>query len=184
MPSLCAFGLFDAARGTVCSGVDRSSSGTWRRGAKMPWANSPAFCPVCSGVGLQRGASARLPAVLSAQGRWVVALQFPPFLPAVGNFCPPPRLLRKLLALSPQVIFHHVALKSWALLGAERDPLTPSYLWRGDPETSSMSRRGQPFPGGHRSTGTWWPNASVGGGSEISDCRAMKVTSYFLQRVR
>lgn len=106
-------------------------------------------------------------------------------LPPCGwKLLPPPRLLRKLLSLSPQVIFHHVALKSWALLGGGRDPLTPSYLWRGDPETSSMSRRGQPFPGGHRSTGTWWPNASVGGGSAISDCRAMKVTGYFLQRVR
>lgn len=61
-----------------------------------------------------RGASICLSAVLSTQGRWVVALQFPPFLSVVGNFSLPARLLRKLLSLSPQVIFHHVALKSWA----------------------------------------------------------------------
>lgn len=50
--------------------------------------------------------------------------------PAVGNFSP--LLLRKLLLLSPQVIFHHVGLKSWAVLGegrGEQDTLTPSYLW-------------------------------------------------------
>lgn len=140
--------------------------------------------PFAPGSGCREGPAPAclLSSPLKAVGLWPCS-----FLPSslrLETSAPPPRLLRKLLALSPQVIFHHVALKSWALLGAERDPLTPSYLWRGDPETSSMSRRGQPFPGGHRSTGTWWPNASVGGGSEISDCRAMKVTSYFLQRVR
>ena len=126
----------------------------------------------------------RLSSPLKAVGLWPCS-----FLPSSLRLetSPPPRLLRKLLSLSPQVIFHHVALKSWALLGegrGEQDPLTPSYLWRGGPETSLMSKRGQPFPGGHLSIGIRWLNTSLGGGSEISGCHAVKVTSCYLQRVR
>lgn len=132
----CAFRLFDAAWGAVapCSGVDRSSLPTWRQGAKMPWTKCLGTLLLALGSGC-RGASVCLPAVLSTQGRWVVALQFPPFLPAVGNFSPP-RLLRKLLSLSPQVIFHHVALKSWALLGEGRGgtgPINPFLPVEGRP---------------------------------------------------
>lgn len=104
-----------------CSGVDksllhRSSLGTWRQGAEIPWAETSGYIPACSGARLQRG---QVCCWLSSPVKAIASLPCS-FLP---SFCgwkltPSPHgLLRKLLSLSPQVIFHHVALKSWALLG-------------------------------------------------------------------
>lgn len=105
-----------------CSGVDksfldRSSLGTWRQGAEIPWPKHQGTPPACSGVRLQRG---QVCCWLSSPVK-AIASRPCSFLP---SFCgwklppsPHPGLLRKLLSLSPQVIFRHVALKSWALLG-------------------------------------------------------------------
>lgn len=146
-------------RGAVmsCSGVDksfllRSSLGTRRQGAEMPWAETSGYSPACSGVRLQRGRSAAgCPLQSRPLHRGPAVSSLPP---AVGNFPPPLRLLRKLLSLSPQVIFHHVALKSWALLGeggmGPINPLLP--MGRGGWETSLMGTRGQPIPRWHLST--------------------------------
>lgn len=71
-----------------CSGADRTSSCCWRQKAKMAWAKHLGTLLLTLGSGW-RGTGVCLPAVLATQGRWVVALQFPPFLPAVGNFSPP-----------------------------------------------------------------------------------------------
>lgn len=111
-------------RGAVmpCSGVDKSffhrSLGTWRQGAEMPWAETSGYTPDCSAVGsgCSRGRSA---AGCPLQSRPLHLGPAVSSLPsAVGNLPPPPLgLLRKLLSLSPQVIFRHVALRSWALLG-------------------------------------------------------------------
>lgn len=64
----------------------------------------------------------QLSSPLKAVGLWPCS-----FLPSSLRLetSPPPRLLRKLLSLSPQVIFHHVALKSWALLGEGRGGMGP-----------------------------------------------------------
>lgn len=111
-----------------CSGADKSfldssSSGTWEQrwpGPKhqgphpsLPW-------------GQAAEGTALLLAVLSSQGHCIVALQFPPFLLRLETYPLPLGLLRKLLSLSPQVIFRHVALKSWALLGeGAMGPINP-----------------------------------------------------------
>lgn len=148
----------------------------------MPWAETSGYSPACSGVRLQRGRSAAgCPLQSRPLHRGPAVSSLPP---AVGNFPPPLGLLRKLLSLSPQVIFHHVALKSWALLGeggmGPINPLLP--MGRGGWETSLMGTRGQPIPRWHLST--WWLNISLRGGSEISDSRAVRVTSCFLQCMR
>lgn len=106
-----------------CSEVDksslhRSSLGTWRQRAEIPWAETSGYTPSCSalGSGCRGGRSA---AGCPLQSRPLHCRPAVSSLPsAVGNLPPPPLgLLRKLLSLSPQVIFRHVALKSWALLG-------------------------------------------------------------------
>lgn len=99
------------------SSLHRSSLGTWRQGAEMPWAQTSGYTPACSamGSGCRGGRSAGCP----LQSRPLHLGPAVSSLPsAVGNLPPPPLgLLRKLLSLSPQVIFRHVALRSWALLG-------------------------------------------------------------------
>lgn len=80
---------------------------------------------VLRGSGAERAVSvSRLSSPLEAVAPWPCS--FLSSSPAVGNFSPPSRLLRKLLSLSPQVIFHHVALKSWALLGGEEGGTGPT----------------------------------------------------------
>lgn len=122
---------------------------------------------VLRGSGAERAVSVSwLSSPLEAVAPWPCS--FLSSSPAVGNFSPPSRLLRKLLSLSPQVIFHHVALKSWALLGGEEGGTGPtdSFLrGEGGPGDFFPGQEGnQTFPRGHLSTDRWWLLASLGRG--------------------
>lgn len=94
-----------------CSGVDksllhRSSLGTWRQGAEIPWVSlgisgtsrvhpSLLWGQAAEGAGL-------LLAVLSSQGHCIFALQLPPFLLRLETYPLPPWALTKApLTLSP-----------------------------------------------------------------------------------
>lgn len=135
----------------------------WRQGAKVPQVKRPGAPLLILGSG-GRGASVRVPAVLSSSPLKAVGLWPCSFLPSSLRLetSPPPRLLRKLLSLSPQVIFHHVASKSWALLGegrGGRGPINPFLPVEGRPRDPFDEQKGSTgSPGVRLSMGMWWPN--------------------------